>query len=47
MHTQIIFNAIQTFGLVLKKTKTIFCDLFGKIEGSLKRIPYFDAESEH
>ena len=47
MHAQIIFNAVQTFGLVLKKIKTIFCVLFGKTEGSLLKIPYFDAEYGH
>ena len=35
MHAQIIFDVIQTFGLVLKKIKTIFSVLFSKIEGIL------------
>ena len=34
MPAEIIFDAIKTFGLVFKKIKTIFCVLFGKIEGS-------------
>ena len=37
MHAQITFNAMQTLGLVLKKIKTIFCVLFGKIEGGLQK----------
>ena len=37
MHAQIIFNAMQTFGLVLKKIKTIFCVLLGKIECGLQK----------
>ena len=34
---EIIFDGIQTFGLVLKKIKTIFCVLFRKIEGSFEK----------
>ena len=30
MHTEINFDAIQTFGLVLKKVKTTFGVVFGK-----------------
>ena len=38
MNAETIFNnAIQTFELVLKKINTIFCLLFGKIEGSLQK----------
>ena len=47
MHIEIMFDAIQTFGLVLKRIKIIFCALFGKIEGSLQKIPHFYAEYEH
>ena len=31
MHAEIVYNAMQTFGLVLKKIKTILCVLFGEI----------------
>ena len=37
MHAQIMFSAMQTFGLVLKKIKRIFYVLFGEIEGSLQK----------
>ena len=37
MPAEIIFDDIKTFGLVFKKMKTIFCVLFGKIEGSLQK----------
>ena len=37
MHAEIIFDALKTFGLDLKKIKTIFCVLFGNIEGSLQK----------
>ena len=36
-YPEIIFDAIQTFGLVLKKLKTIFSVSFGKIESSLQK----------
>ena len=35
MHTEINFDGIQTFGLVLKKINDLFCISFGKIEVSL------------
>ena len=37
VYPQIVFNAIQTFGLVLNKIKAICCVLFDKIEGSLQK----------
>ena len=37
MYPQIVFNANQTFGLVLNKIKAICCVLFDKIEGSLQK----------
>ena len=36
IHAEIIFNAMQTFELVLQKIKTIFCALFSKIKGSFE-----------
>ena len=47
MNTEIDFDAIQTFGLVLKKIKTIFCVLFGKNWREPLNVPYFDSEYEH
>ena len=44
MHTEILFDAPNQFGIVLKKMFCVF--FFGKIEGSPQR-PYFDAEYEH
>ena len=37
MHAEIIFDAAKTFGLVIKKIKTICYVFFGKIEGSLQK----------
>ena len=37
MHAQVILNAMETFGLALKKIKAIFCALFGKIGGSVQK----------
>ena len=37
MHAEIIFDAMQTFELVLKKMKTIFSVLLGKDDGSLQK----------
>ena len=47
MNTEINFDAIETFGFVLKKVKAIYCVLFGKNWRYLSKIPYFDAEYEH
>ena len=37
MHAKIIVDATEKFGLDLRKIKTIFCVLFGKIESSLQK----------
>ena len=47
MHAEIIFNAMQTFGVVLRKIKIIFCVLFGKIKGSFRKSPNCNAKYEH
>ena len=37
MHAETILDATKSYWCVLKTSKTIFCALFGKIEGSLHK----------
>ena len=37
MHAEINFDAMQTFELVLKKMKTIFSVLLGKVDGGFQK----------
>ena len=46
MHAEIVFNAIQTFGLVLKKIETILVLHLVKFKIAFKDT-HFDAEYEH